>query len=300
MAGWDNPNNPGNNTPITSEQNVAANSLGISSLLVDALGGQDPNLQAAWQAFLKNDMTEFERLVRASNFYTKNNGTARQRIKAKSDQPGVYQSELSGYIASTKKRLVKAGIKLSDADLTEYATKAFDAGMDDNQVDEMLITANKALTITGGETGGDIQSLKQYANSFGVGTLQNWDATGAALFAGNTTVEEIQAKIRQDAISAYPAYAPGFEKGITLDAQASAIKSTYAAVMEVDPDTVSFQNPALQKALQYKNAKGEPEAMPTWLASQEFKKLPGWDLTNNARDTLDSKTTRIFSDMGLI
>lgn len=285
---------------ITPEQNAAANSMGISSLLVDALGSKDPNLQKAWEAFLKNDITEFERLARASNFYMNNNVTARQRMKAKVDQNGVYQSELKGYIASTKKRLVQAGIKLSEADLIEYATQAFDSGMDDNQVDEMLITANKALTITGGDTGGDIQSLKAYANSFGVGTMQNWDAAGQALFAGNTTVEEIQSKIRQDAASAYPAYAAGFDKGITLDAQASALKSTYATVMEVDPDSVSFQIPALQKALQYKNEKGEAIAMPIWLASQEFKKLPGWDLTNNARDTLDSKTTRVFSDMGLI
>lgn len=282
------------------EMSQAGTDLGVSSLLVDAFGKDDENLRKAWAAFIKNDVVEFKRLFLASNFYTKNNKVARSRKLASTDQTEVYQDALKAYKIATNKRLIASGIKLNETDLDTYATQAYNSGMDDAEVDTLLITANKANTVVGGSIGGEIQSLKAYANSFGVGTMQNWQANSSALFAGSMTAEEMQAKIRQDAASAYPAYAAQFDKGTSLDAVASAYKSVYSSVMEVDPDSVSFENPVLQKALQYKNEKGEATAMPTWLFSKELKKEPAWAMTNNARDSLDSKTTRVLSDMGLI
>lgn len=293
-------------TPVTTAEGSNLDSeLGVSSLLVKVFGEgktgkDDQNLIDAWAAFIRKDYVAFKRLFLASNFYTKNNALARQRKLAFADQPGASLNDFNKYKSDTNRRLIKAGVRLSTADLDLYARQGYDNGMSDTQVDDMLITANKASNVVGGSAGGDIASLKAYANSFGVGTMQNWNANSQALFAGTMTVEEIQEKIRKDAVGNYPAYASQFDKGVTLDAIASGYKSIYASVMEKDSDSVSYEDPIMQKALQWKNAKGESEAMPAWLFKQELKKLPEWAMTDNARDSLDSKTSRVLSDMGLV
>jgi hypothetical protein len=274
--------------------------LGLSKAFVDFYKS-DTNLQKAYEAFIAGNFTDFETFFLGSDFYKNNKGTAQERLRAKAEQPGAYTKLLDAYKISTRKRLAKRGVKLDDAYLNSAEFEStFLNGIGDDEFDQVIIDGGKVGDIVGGDVAGDIQSLKEYANSFGVGTLQNWKADSANLFAGITTMEEIQAKIRMDAISAYPAYASYFEKGITLDAVASAYKSAFSSILEVDADTVSYENPVMQKALSYKNEKGEPTAMPIWLFKKELKKQPEWAMTDNARDTLDSKVTRVFSDMGLM
>lgn len=274
--------------------------LGLSKAFIDFYKN-DTNLQKAYAAFLNQNWTDFETYFLGSDFYKNNKGTAQDRMRAKAEQPGAYTNLLNAYKVTTSKRLAKKGIKLDEAyfNSAEFENTYLN-GIGDDEFDQVIIDGGKAGDIAGGDIGGNIQELKQYANSFGVGTLQNWKANSAGLFAGNTTMEDIQAKIRMDAASAYPTYAPYFEKGITLDAVASAFKSAFSSILEVDQDTVSYENPIMQKALTYKNEKGEPTAMPIWLFKKELKKQPEWAMTDNARDTLDSKTNRVFSDMGLI
>lgn len=274
-----------------------AGTLNISLAFIEANKG-DVNLQKAWEAYKKGNFTDFEANFLGSDFYKNNNGTARQRLQAKAEQPAVYASELEAYKISSNKRLIAQGITLDDADLTKYAEQAYSKGMDDNQFDQLITTAHKTGTI-GGSIGGDVQTLKSYANSFGVGNKQDWQRESENLFAGTTTVEDIKTKIRQDAISAYPAYADQLNKGISLDSLASAYKSTMASVLELDPDTISYSNPILAKALQSTDAQNKPSVTPLWQFERQLKQTKQWEYTDNARTTMDSMSLRVLKDMGL-
>lgn len=270
--------------------------------MILALKGIDTQLEAAWQAWLKGDVDGMYSAVLKSNFYRNNNATARTRLQAKQSQPGVYADGLDKYKLATRKSLVNAGLKM-DAKLFEgLAATAYDSGMSEDQLKELIVNSN-LVTGYGGQVLGDTATLKSYANSFGVGKYLDdkyWAQKSQDLFLGRTTTEDIEDEVRNLAASAFPAYADQINAGISVDSLASAFKGSLATVLEKDPDSITFEDPRLRAALQYVGPDGKPAVKPIWQFERELRMTPEWELTNNARNTVDNLTYKALSDMGLI
>jgi hypothetical protein len=270
--------------------------------MILALKGIDTQLEAAWQAWLKGDVDGMYAAVLKSNFYRNNNATARQRLQAKQSQPGVYADGLDKYKLATRKSLVNAGLKM-DAKLFEgLAVTAYDSGMSEDQLKELIVTSN-LVTGYGGQVLGDTADLKSYANSFGVGKYLDdkyWAQKSQDLFLGRTTTEDIEDEVRNLAASAFPGYSDQIKAGISVDSLASAYKGAIASVLEKDPDSVTFEDPRLRAALQYVGPDGKPAVKPLWQFERELRMTPEWELTNNARTTVDNLAYKVLSDMGLV
>jgi hypothetical protein len=74
-----------------------------------------------------------------------------------------------------------------------------------------------------------------------------------------------------------------------------------ANLLELDPDTVDLQNPLVKRIMNYVDpATGKQEVMPQWLVEKTVKSSPDWPYTNNARNTIDTLTTKVLSDWGLM
>lgn len=264
--------------------------------LTKALIEKFPELQRVYDLFVAGNLTDAKLAYYETDYY-KNLGTAaKNRATAKATQPGVYAQELEKFILQEKKRLIGRGIKLDDAALTAVLTEAFDQGLSDDQIDLKVLTKTKSPF--GGDTLESVQSLNQYANAFGITYGQkDIDQWSRDIFAGLTTVADVQAKIRMDSASAFPAYAGQIEKGISLEALASAYKSSMANILERDPDTISFEDPYLRRALQY-TQDGKPAIKPLWEFEKELRSTPEWEYTNNARDVVDSLSLKVLRDWG--
>ena len=120
------------------------------------------------------------------------------------------------------------------------------------------------------------------------------------LFLGRTTTEDIEEEVRNLAASAFPGYGDQIRAGISVDSLASAYKGAIASTLEIDPDSVTFEDPRLRAALQYVGPDGKPAVKPIWQFERELRMTPEWELTNNARNTVDNLTYKALSDMGLI
>jgi hypothetical protein len=268
-----------------------------------ALKNTDPKLQSAWDAYLAGDTAAFESAVRSSDFFTKNNSAARTRQTAKINQTEVYNTDLDRYRLAAKKRLTASGVKIDDATFNSLTQKSYDQGLDDNQLDNLILTSGKILGY-GGETQDATSSLKTFAAQYGVSSLLNdayWDGKSKSLFAGATTQADIEKEIKDLAKSAFPAYADNIDKGVSVLAQTSNIIQTYANVLELDPNTLSLDDPRIRRIAQYTDpATGKPAQMPQWLVEKTAKSDPAWAYTNNARDTLDSLTLKVGKDWGLV
>lgn len=287
----------------------AAKNAGISNpaiaeqiQMILALKGIDTKLEEAWQAWLRGDIDGMTTAVMQSNFYRNNNATARARLQAKESQPGVYTDGLDKYRLETRKRLVSAGLKM-DAKLFEgLAAKAYDSGMSEDQLKELIVNSN-LVTGYGGAVLGDTSALKSYANSFGVGKYLNdqyWNQKSQDLFLGRTTTEDIEDEVRKLAASAFPGYADQINAGVSVDSLASAYKGAMASVLERDADSITFEDPRLRAALQYVDKDGKPAVKPLWQFERELRMTPEWELTNNARTTVDNLAYKVLNDMGLI
>ncbi len=267
-----------------------------------ALKGIDSKLEEAWQFYLKGDFDSMNAAILQSNFYRNNNATARTRLQAKTSQPGVYADGLDKYQLQTRKSLVNSGLKMDNKLFMGLATKAYDAGMSEDQLKELIVNSG-LVTGYGGEVLGDTSAMKAYANSFGVGKYLDekyWAQKSQDLFLGKTTTEDIEDEVRNLAASAFPGYADQIKAGISVDSLASAYKGAIASVLEKDADSITFDNPQLRAALQYVDKDGKPAVKPLWQFERELRMTPEWELTNNARTTVDNLAYKVMSDWGVI
>jgi hypothetical protein len=267
-----------------------------------ALKGIDSKLEEAWQLYLKGDFDGMNAAILASNFYRNNNATARTRLQAKTSQPGVYADGLDKYQLQTRKSLVNSGLKMDNKLFMGLATKAYDSGMSEDQLKELIVNSG-LVTGYGGEVLGDTSAMKSYANSFGVGKYLDdkyWAQKSQDLFLGRTTTEDIEDEVRNLAASAFPGYADQIKAGISVDSLASAYKGAIASVLEKDADSITFDNPQLRAALQYVDKDGKPAVKPLWQFERELRMTPEWELTNNARTTVDNLAYKVMSDWGLV
>jgi hypothetical protein len=270
--------------------------------MILALKATDPDLEKAWQAYLKGDMDGFRSFVLGSAFYRNNNSIARTRKTAEKNQPGVYAQDLNAYKVKSKKRLIQQGIQWTPG-VEKQVEIGYQSGMNDDQVDQLIIKSG-SMGKLGGSTMSSVSALQSFANAYGVGNLLNtayWDTKSAALFAGETTSDDIMNDIKNLSASAYPAYAEGIKNNVSLSALASNVTSSVASLLELDPDTVDFQNPLVKRIMNYINpVTGKQEIMPQWMVEKTVKSSPDWPYTNNARNTIDTLTTKVFSDWGLM
>jgi hypothetical protein len=270
--------------------------------MILALKATDPDLEKAWQAYLKGDMDGFRSFVLGSAFYRNNNSIARTRKTAETNQPGVYAQDLNAYKVKSKKRLIQQGIQWTPG-VEKQVEIGYQSGMNDDQVDQLIVKSG-SMGKLGGSTMSSVSALQSFANAYGVGNLLNtayWDTKSTALFAGDTTTDDIMNDIKGLAASAYPAYAEGIKNNVSLSALASNVTSSVANLLELDPDTVDFNNPLVKRIMGYVNpTTGKQEIMPQWMVDKTVKSSPDWPFTNNARSTIDSLTTKVFSDWGLM
>jgi hypothetical protein len=284
----------------TGEGIRIANQYGISEALLNdpVYGAELSSVYALFKA--ENVGAALEALFKTS-YYKNLNSTVSQRLNNKLSRPGVYANDLDAYTLTQRRRLVD--LKIPEADLKAILQDAYDKGLTDNQVDNLLKFSTK-VTGFGGETLGDVNSLKAFANSYGVGSLLNqayWDTKAKSLFNGETTNTDIQEEIKTLSASSFPAYAEGIKKGIPLAAQASNVITTVANLLERDADTVTFDDPLVKRIMNWTNpTSGKQEVMPQYLVEKETKSTNDWLFTNNARNTIDNLTLKTFSDMGIV
>lgn len=270
---------------------TAESVLGISEAVLKAY----PELQSVYDLFKAGNLTAAAEALQKTNYYRNISPTVRSRANAKLTQPGIYADAYAKYLEATRRRLTAKGITIPATDLEAFARQGYDSGLEDNQLDILILSSGKVSQI-GGDVLGDITNLRTYANSFGVNyDTKYWQAKGVALAGGLTTTEDIQNEIRTTSASLYPAYADNINKGISMDASASAYKTSYASILEVDSDTVDYNNPKIRKALQY-TVDGKPAVMPVWMFEKELRSSPEWAFTNNGRNTIDSLSLKVVDD----
>jgi hypothetical protein len=257
-----------------------------------------PELRETYDAFIKGDKTGAQLAYYKTNYYKNITETGQARAKNKASRPGVYAQELEAYLVAQRARLVGIGITDEKVLTNDFFEKAYLSGWTDRQLD-LNALGGTTKPLTGGALG-NTQTLKQYADAYGMSyNALTYDIWTKSLAAGTMAEDDIKAKMRQDSASAFPVFADQINAGKTLDSLASAYKSSIANILEKDPDTVSWTDPNLRKALQNIDKDGKPVLMPIWQFEKNLRSTTEWEYTNNARDTMDSLSLKVLRDWGL-
>lgn len=273
----------------------SAAAMGVSAAFMEAT----PELKNVYTAYKAKDYTKAETLFKQTNFYK--SVPLKERAVQKVEQNDIYLKQLEAYTIASQKRLALQGIHLDSKTLKDYAERSYDLGFSDDQFDKMIIDNSKTGKIGGGISG-NVSQLQGYANSFGVGKYFNsdyWGSKSKDLFAGSITVDDIQNDIRQHAASAFPGYAEQINNGVSLDALTSAYKASIANILEIPPNSITYDNKYLKQAMQAVGPDGKPIVKPIWQFEKELRSAPEWANTNNGRDTIDSLSLKVLRDWGL-
>lgn len=286
------------NTANTSGLSSMTGFVFTKAMLEDSLYG--PELKVVYDLWTTGKITDALNAYYNTKWYKSLGKTAADRYTLKKNQPDVYANELQAYKISQKQRLSRVGVKIDDAQLEGYLEQAFDGSLTDGQLDAVLVKSTSFGAKFGGDTLTKIQNFREYANSFGVSYDEKvYSRWGADLFAGKITDSEIEQQIRQESASAFPALSDQIMKGTSLDALASSYKNTMATLLEIDADSIGYNDTTLRKALQYVGPDGKPAVKPLWQFEKDLKMDPRWQYTNNARNTIDSLSLKVLQDWGL-
>lgn len=269
--------------------------------LILAIKDIDPKIAEAWNLYLKKDYAGFREALLASDFYKNNTEIARTRQVAAKNQPEAAAKLYEDFKLRTKKRLVASGV-VFDAAVEAQVKAGYLSGIGDDAIDQLIVKAGKVAKL-GGATGGTITTLKAYAESFGVQNLYTsnyWTDKGQKLFSGDITEDDIKTEIRELSASAFPAYANQIKGGTSLDSLAGSYKASYAKLMGVDVDTVTYDIPKIRQALQKIDPKtGQPMIVPIYEFEKELRSTPEWEASPDGVNTYNSLAYKVLNDWGM-
>lgn len=213
--------------------------------------------------------------------------------------PAVYEQEVAAEVETLRDQAIQLGVQATDDDLRKLVVSRRRTGMSDAQVRNALASM---LTVQQnrmrGAAGAAQDSLEQWADRNGLriskDMIQNYVRK---IQFGETTEDDVKADLRKTFIAGmYPAWADKINAGY----DPADIFSPYldSAKRLLEDDSLSLQDPIMQRVTQGVNAEGKPVVVPLYEAERLIRKDPRWQKTDNAYATYASAADNILSMFG--
>lgn len=239
-----------------------------------------------------------------SQWYRDHAASIRQWKDLETRDPAEAQSKIQKRVAQFSDRLTQLGATPSPALLNQLARESLMNDWSEDQIDDIL---GSYVPYEEGKTGGTVASMQQQieamAFDYGVavtGTqMQDWLRK---LVTKEYTTDNINGMLSDSAKSKYAGLAPMLETGRTTRDIAGQHITEFARLMEVNPETVSLDDPVLAKALQGKvdPKTGLPQMQTVFEMQNAAKRDARWLNTGNARRDMVGVGQSILKDMGLV
>lgn len=110
---------------------------------------------------------------------------------------------------------------------------------------------------------------------------------------GGTDIDVIKNTIRQTARLGMPDRVAGLlDQGVDLETVYAPYKRIMASVLELNPDSISLNDPTLRGAI------GQDREMTLYDFQRSLRKDPRWQYTNNAREEVSTAALQVLRDFG--
>lgn len=273
-----------------------------------------PELKGIFDRAVAEEWTpdRFAMEVQNTEWWRTHSDTYRSVITRAATDPTGWEQDLHNGAVSVRQLANRMGYTVDSEDTARGIAR--DAAMYDWSDDQIRAAVASRMSMQGGAEGGFggesatlISQMQKLSQDYGVraDTSQNIAQWAGDIQAGTKTIEQYQELAKASAISAYPGIRSMIESGLTVRDIASPYISTYAQLLEVNPNGVDFQNNTLiKRALQGTgtnvDANGVPSQLPLWQFEQQVKKDPAWGYTKNARVEVDGYVNTIGKQFGFI
>jgi len=197
-------------------------------------------------------------------------------------------------------KAVQLGVDLTEADIEDIVStaEALDISPSSSAIDKLIRSKfnyqpGKAF---GGEAGKAVIDLRSTAAANGInldkqfgGQLDGW----VEKVLQGESIDTFKNLIRQTAKIGMPENVGKLlDQGVDLDSVYSPYKNIMASVLEINPETITLDDPVLRTAI---TSQGE---MTIYDYQRSLRKDPRWQYTNNAREEVSNVALDVLRDFG--
>lgn len=144
------------------------------------------------------------------------------------------------------------------------------------------------------------QQIDKYASNMNVDISSKKDEWNKAIANGSQDYNSINAQIKEMAKIQYAGWGEQFDKGLTVQDIASNYISQMSKTLEIDPTSISLNDPTIQSALSTVGTDGKPTFKPLWQFERELKSDPRYYQTNQSHNEMASLAGEIGRTFGMI
>jgi hypothetical protein len=192
-----------------------------------------------------------------------------------------------------------AGAELTDLEVNTLAQEAYDKGLDRerNSFNAFLDSKFKfGATGAKGKAGEQLADLQKVAAANGLDLQKAFGTQLPTWFASinkGESIETYKKMIRDVAKIGMPQnIATLLDNGIDLDAVYSPYKNVMASVLEINPESITLNDPVLRSAIT-----GEKE-LPIYEFQRQLRKDSRWQYTNQAKEEVSDVALKVLRDFG--
>jgi hypothetical protein len=258
----------------------------------------------------------FESRVQDSKWFKENSLTARQMMALEQTDPGQFAELLE----TEKMRVIAQGSDLgfpiSDANATNLARQSLmgnwmGEGRGQKLNDALMNMAGAdALAGMGGALGDStsstgsmgeyVRTLRDTAAMNGISFDDGYynDLARSAL-TGLTQIDDSIAEIREQAAGLWPPYAEKIRAGYNARDLASSYIQNMASVLQIDPQSISLDDPYIQGSITAFDDQGNPRSKSLWEQSNDLRKDPRWIESNDGQNKVASAISGVTAMFGI-
>jgi hypothetical protein len=244
----------------------------------------------------------FQAAVKNTSWWKNNSDSVRQsQVLAKTD-PATYKATMEAARVAARQLAVKMGAILSEKNVDQLAKNMVHLNWQEAQVQNYLGAYVKFNSehVLGGMAGAAAKAIKAEAYRNGVAVTEQSVLNNAQyLVRGLTTMEQVQASIRQQSAGLYPAFAEQIKAGASIQELASPYIQVVAQELGVPDTDVDVYSPKVKAAMTRANAQGQPEAMNLGDFTQMVRNDPAWRKQPGVADKTLNVGRQVLADMGL-
>lgn len=245
---------------------------------------------------------KFQAEVKNSKWWKDNSATARQAQVLQKTDPATYKAEMEAARVAAQQMAVKTGAILSEKNVEKLAKNMVHFGWQEAQVQNFLgqyVQFGEKHTL-GGLAGQAAKAIKEEAYRNGVSVTEQSVLNNAQyLVRGLTSMEKIQASLREQAMGLYPAFAEQIKAGASIQDLAQPYVQIMAQELGLPETDVNAFSPKIRAALNRADGKGQPSPMDLNAFTQLVRNDPGWRKQPGVADKAMNIGRQVLADMGL-
>lgn len=279
---------------------------------IERILGQNKEIQALFEKAYAGDYDgeagkdRFFQDMERMDWWNNNSANLRRYIvlSANPDNEDFKQVQEDSYEA-VRQFIMQYGVNLTDEQKQDLAEQNLMYGWLAEGREYELINAIEEMELEDGVYGGDIAAnatnLKNLAFQNGVYFDDSWyDSAGKSIASGLSLADSWEQQIRDQAASKFPVFAEQIQLGANVASIASPYIKMMADTLELNPATLTLDDPTILGALTSYDDKGNPTAVNLGDFGRQLRNDPRWMNTDKAQNEITSIVGQVAQMFGIM